>query len=144
MSTARVALPVSDKVFPLEPDRARELSADGVVRQIWRRGNLAAACFVVEDAGLHDVQADVNGLPMATWGLSEFEVIPLQPYPGFRAPLTHGRLAAQGELRHCRGLLLTTGRDRGSHWTDWPVRCRRGRSLVHERTRVHPSVNTLR
>lgn len=72
-----------EKVIPLETERVRKLYADGVVRQIWLRGDLPGACFVVEAASLDDAQAVVAALPMATSGLSEFEVIPLQPYRGF-------------------------------------------------------------
>lgn len=72
-----------EAVLPAETDRVRELYADGVVRQIWLRGDLAGAAFTVEADDEDAARAVVDGLPMAASGLSEFTVIPLRPYRGF-------------------------------------------------------------
>ncbi|HET9254309.1 MAG TPA: hypothetical protein VFO16_03780 [Pseudonocardiaceae bacterium] len=70
-------------VVPAETERVRQLYADGVVRQIWLRGDLAGACFIIEATGEGEAQSIVDALPMATSGLSEFTIIPLKPYRGF-------------------------------------------------------------
>ncbi|WP_354526967.1 muconolactone Delta-isomerase family protein [Nakamurella sp. UYEF19] len=72
-----------DKIIPAETARVRQLYADGVVRQIWLRGDAAGACFLIEAADLEVAQQTVDELPMARSGLSEFTVIPLTPYRGF-------------------------------------------------------------
>lgn len=72
-----------EAVLPAETDRVRELYADGVVRQIWLRGDLAGAAFTVEADDEDAARAVVDALPMAASGLSEFTVIPLRPYRGF-------------------------------------------------------------
>ena len=71
------------RVLPDEMDRARQLYADGVIRQIWSRDDRAGSCFVIEAAGPEAAGAVVDELPMARLGLSEFTVIPLRPYRGF-------------------------------------------------------------
>ncbi|MCG3752949.1 hypothetical protein FKO37_20880 [Amycolatopsis sp. Poz14] len=71
------------EVIPAETDRVRRLYLDGVVRQIWLRDDLPGACFVVEAPDESTARSTVDALPMASSGLSEFTVIPLQPYRGF-------------------------------------------------------------
>ncbi|MCZ4517558.1 hypothetical protein O4220_03455 [Rhodococcus ruber] len=70
-------------VLPAETDAVRALYADGVVRQIWLRGDVAGAAFVVEAENASVARSTVDALPMASSGLSEFTVIPLSPYRGF-------------------------------------------------------------
>ena len=72
-----------EAVIPAETARVRELYAAGVVRQIWLRDDLPGACFLVEADDLPGARSIVDGLPMATSGLSEFTVMPLSPYRGF-------------------------------------------------------------
>ncbi|MGB2719157.1 MAG: hypothetical protein WBG53_22380 [Rhodococcus sp. (in: high G+C Gram-positive bacteria)] len=70
-------------VLPNETDAVRTLYADGVVRQIWLRGDVAGAAFVIEAESASDAQSTIDALPMASSGLSEFTLIPLAPYRGF-------------------------------------------------------------
>lgn len=72
-------------VIPAETDRVRALYADGIVRQIWLRGDLAGACFTIEAPDADTADSIVQNLPMAVSGLSEFTIIPLSPYRGFSA-----------------------------------------------------------
>ncbi len=72
-----------DAVIPAETDRVRQLYADGILRQIWLRGDTAGACFTVEAEDEAAVAGLLESLPMASSGLSEFNVIPLSPYRGF-------------------------------------------------------------
>ncbi|MCC3317034.1 hypothetical protein [Nocardia africana] len=72
-----------EAVLPAETDHVRRLYLDGVVRQIWLRGDVAGACFTIEAADAEQANAIVAQLPMAAAGVSEFTVIPLSPYRGF-------------------------------------------------------------
>jgi muconolactone delta-isomerase len=66
-----------------EFDRARTLYAEGVLRQIWRRGDIPGACILWEASSAADVQTALGSLPMFKAGMLEVTVVPLQPYPGF-------------------------------------------------------------
>lgn len=72
-----------DALIPAETQRVRELYAAGVVRQIWLRGDVPGAAFLVEADTEQEARGAVDALPMATSGLSEFTVLPLSPYRGF-------------------------------------------------------------
>jgi muconolactone delta-isomerase len=72
-----------DAAIPAETQRVRQLYADGVLRQIWLRGDIPGACFLIEAPDEHTARSTVSTLPMARSGLSEFTVIPLRPYGGF-------------------------------------------------------------
>ncbi|WP_295697258.1 hypothetical protein [Lapillicoccus sp.] len=71
-----------DALIPAETQRVRELYAAGVVRQIWLRGDVPGAAFLVEADTEQEARGAVDALPMATSGLSEFTVLPLSPYRG--------------------------------------------------------------
>jgi muconolactone delta-isomerase len=81
--TERFADPDFEAVIPAETESVRKLYIDGVVRQIWLRGDLPGACFTLEAPDLDAAHATIATLPMADSGLSEFTVIPLAPYRGF-------------------------------------------------------------
>jgi muconolactone delta-isomerase len=70
-------------VLPGETARIKQLYADGVVRQIWHRGDGLGACFVLEAADLDAAREIVEELPIARAGLAEFTVLALTPYRGF-------------------------------------------------------------
>ncbi|WP_030517778.1 muconolactone Delta-isomerase family protein [Nocardia sp. NRRL WC-3656] len=74
-----------ERILPAETAHARGLYMNGVVRQIWLRGDTAGACFIIEAADTAQANAMVAELPMAAAGVSEFTVIPLSPYRGFGA-----------------------------------------------------------
>ncbi|GAA2105016.1 muconolactone Delta-isomerase family protein [Streptomyces albiaxialis] len=71
------------EVLPQETEAVREMYADGAVRQIWLRGDTRGACFLLEADSLAEAEAAVSRLPLARREMSEFRVIPLQPYGGF-------------------------------------------------------------
>jgi hypothetical protein len=81
--TERFADGEFDAVLPAETDMVRRLYADGVVRQIWLRDDVAGAGFIIEAADDASARGIVDTLPMAATGLSEFTLIPLRPYRGF-------------------------------------------------------------
>lgn len=62
---------------------ARALYADGVLRHIWNRGDMAGACLLLEAASEADAREKLNTLPLYKAGMVEFTLIPLKPYVGF-------------------------------------------------------------
>ncbi|MCP2166480.1 muconolactone Delta-isomerase family protein [Goodfellowiella coeruleoviolacea] len=70
-------------VLPEETDTVRQLFATGAVRQIWSRGDIKGACFLVEADSPADAEAVVATLPLAQKKMSNFQIIPLHPYVGF-------------------------------------------------------------
>ncbi|HEY1255072.1 MAG TPA: muconolactone Delta-isomerase family protein [Terracidiphilus sp.] len=67
-----------------EGKRIRELYASGVLRQIWRRGDIAGAVILWEASGEAEVRATLDSLPISQAGMLEIvALVPLQPYPGF-------------------------------------------------------------
>ena len=67
-----------------EAQRARFLYAEGVIRQIWQRGDMPGACILFEATSEEEVRAALATLPMMQAGMLELLwVIPLKPYRGF-------------------------------------------------------------
>jgi muconolactone delta-isomerase len=67
-----------------ESRRARELYAAGILRQIWKRGDVPGAAILWEAPGEAEVRAALESLPIFQAGMLEIQsVVPLQPYPGF-------------------------------------------------------------
>jgi muconolactone delta-isomerase len=73
-------VPLVDK----EAEQARTLYAEGFIRQIWHRGDLAGACMLVEAETAEQVRERLVTLPFVRAGMLEvLSVIPLKPYAGF-------------------------------------------------------------
>jgi muconolactone delta-isomerase len=67
-----------------EAQEARALYAEGFLRQIWRRDDLAGACILWEAETEAKVRELLNRLPLVQAGMLEIiALIPLKPYPGF-------------------------------------------------------------
>lgn len=67
-----------------ERQRARELYADGFIRQIWNRGDTGGACLLVEADSENTVRATLGTLPLVASGMLEVSsLVPLKPYAGF-------------------------------------------------------------
>jgi muconolactone delta-isomerase len=67
-----------------ETRRVKELYAAGILRQIWKRGDVPGAAIVWEAASEAEVKAALESLPMFAAGMLELVVLaPLEPYPGF-------------------------------------------------------------
>ncbi|MGA2672417.1 MAG: muconolactone Delta-isomerase family protein [Terracidiphilus sp.] len=67
-----------------EGQRVRALYASGVLRQIWKRGDLPGAVLLWEASGEVEVRAAIASLPIFQAGMMEIPVlVPLEPYPGF-------------------------------------------------------------
>ena len=67
-----------------ETQRVKELYAAGLLRQIWRRGDIPGAAILWEAASEAEVRAALDSLPIAQAGMLEIlALVPLAPYPGF-------------------------------------------------------------
>ena len=67
-----------------EAEQARALYAEGFIRQIWHRGDLAGACLLVEAGTTEQVRERLNTLPFVQAAMLEVvSIIPLRPYAGF-------------------------------------------------------------
>jgi muconolactone delta-isomerase len=67
-----------------ESNRGRELYTDGILRQIWFRGDVPGAIILWEAGSEAEVRAAVESLPLFRAGMLEIlMIVPLHPYPGF-------------------------------------------------------------
>ncbi len=67
-----------------EAQRVRELYAAGILRQIWKRGDMPGAAILWEASSEAEVREALASLPLAKAGMLEIlSLLPLQPYPGF-------------------------------------------------------------
>jgi len=67
-----------------ETQRIKELYAEGILRQIWRRADIPGAAILWEAASEAEVRAALGSLPIAQAGMLEIlALVPLAPYPGF-------------------------------------------------------------
>ena len=70
-----------------EGNRIRELYIEGLLRQIWRRGDTPGACALWEAASEADVRSRLQSLPLYKRGMLDIvSILPLHPYPGFGPP----------------------------------------------------------
>ena len=66
-----------------EFEKIRGLYADGLVQQIWLRGDAGGACMIVEAASTNEVAEKLNALPLVRAGyLQPPMIVPLKPYSG--------------------------------------------------------------
>jgi len=67
-----------------ESARVRELYASGLLRQIWRRGDIPGASILWEAGSEAEIRAAIESLPIYQAGMLELvALVPLEPYPGF-------------------------------------------------------------
>jgi muconolactone delta-isomerase len=67
-----------------ESRRVQEMYAEGTLRQVWRRGDMAGAAMLWEAADEAAVRAALESLPLFQLGMLEIiSIVPLHPYPGF-------------------------------------------------------------
>ncbi len=67
-----------------EANRVKELYASGILRQIWRRGDVPGASILWEAASEAEIRAALDSLPIFKAGMLEIAaLVPLEPYPGF-------------------------------------------------------------
>jgi muconolactone delta-isomerase len=74
----------TSELIAREGRRVRELYASGLLRQIWKRGDVPGASILWEAVSTAEVQAAIESLPIYQAGMLEVEaLVPLEPYPGF-------------------------------------------------------------
>ena len=67
-----------------ETARVRELYASGLLRQVWKRGDMPGAGILWEAPSKAEVEAAIASLPIFQAGLLEIvALVPFEPYPGF-------------------------------------------------------------
>jgi muconolactone delta-isomerase len=67
-----------------EGQRIKALYASGILRQVWKRADVAGAAIVWEATGEAEVRAAIESLPIFKAGMLEISaVVPLEPYAGF-------------------------------------------------------------
>ena len=68
----------------VESEAVRGLYAEGVVRQIWMRGDVPGAVLMFEATDEAEVRKHMHSLPMHQAGMLEIlSVVPLKPYRAF-------------------------------------------------------------
>jgi muconolactone delta-isomerase len=67
-----------------EAARVWELYQAGIVREIYFRSDRSEAILLLECSSLEEAKSALASLPLVEAGLIAFDVIGLQPYPGFR------------------------------------------------------------
>lgn len=69
-----------------ETARVKELYASGILRQIWKRGDIPGASILWEAGSKAEVESAIASLPIFQAGMLEVvALLPLEPYPGFGA-----------------------------------------------------------
>jgi muconolactone delta-isomerase len=69
-----------------ETGRVRALYAAGLLRQIWKRGDMPGASILWEAGSEGEVRAAIESLPLYQAGMLELvALVPLEPYSGFAA-----------------------------------------------------------
>jgi muconolactone delta-isomerase len=67
-----------------ETRRVKDLYAAGILRHIWKRGDIPGAAILWEAASQTEARAAVESLPIFQAGMLEIvALVPLEPYPGF-------------------------------------------------------------
>jgi muconolactone delta-isomerase len=67
-----------------EGQRIKALYASGILRQVWKRADVAGAAIVWEATDEAEVRAAIESLPIFKAGMLEISaVVPLEPYAGF-------------------------------------------------------------
>ncbi|MDQ1305063.1 MAG: hypothetical protein QG671_892 [Actinomycetota bacterium] len=73
----------TDALLRTEAERLWELQQAGVVRQAFFRTDRDEAVLVLEAPDAQTARSVLDGLPLVSAGLIDFEVIVLRAYPGF-------------------------------------------------------------
>jgi len=74
----------SKELMARETARVKELYTSGLLRQIWKRGDIPGAAILWEAGSEAEVRAALDSLPIFQAGMLEvLAVVPLEPYPGF-------------------------------------------------------------
>ncbi len=67
-----------------EAQRVKELYSAGLLRQVWKRGDMGGAAILWEAGSEAEVRAACESLPLFKAGMLEIvALVPLEPYAGF-------------------------------------------------------------
>jgi muconolactone delta-isomerase len=67
-----------------EGQKVKALYASGILRQIWKRGDMPGAAILWEAGSEVEVRAAIESLPIFQAGMLEIvALVPLEPYAGF-------------------------------------------------------------
>jgi muconolactone delta-isomerase len=73
----------TDEILRTEAARAWELHQAGIIRELYFRAHRQEAVLVLECKDADEARSILATLPLVLARLIDFEIIPLQPYPGF-------------------------------------------------------------
>ena len=80
----RAETPAPADLRESEFEKVRGFYTEGLVQQIWLRGDAGGACMIVEATSADEVAAKLNALPLVRVGfLQPPMIVPLKPYSGF-------------------------------------------------------------
>ena len=72
------------ELIEAEGQRVRELYIAGIIRNIWRRKDVAGAVLLMEAASEEEIRQAISSLPLAKREMLEIQTLTqLEPYPGF-------------------------------------------------------------
>jgi muconolactone delta-isomerase len=81
-----------------EFETVRGFYADGLVQQIWLRGDAGGACMILQGASIEEVASKLATLPLVHEGfLQPPMIVPLKPYSGF-APRSYPEKRNKGQI----------------------------------------------
>ena len=87
LALGRDVIPQDDPRFaelrPAEARRVWELYQSDVLREVYFRADRPNGVLMFEVPDLAAARAAVDSLPLVAAGLIDFDLVPLQPYPGF-------------------------------------------------------------
>jgi muconolactone delta-isomerase len=67
-----------------EFEKVRGFYSDGLVQQVWLRGDASGACMIVEADSTDEVGQKLSELPLVRAGFLQAPmIVPLKPYSGF-------------------------------------------------------------
>jgi len=80
----KAATPAPTDLSEAEFEKVRGFYADGLVQQVWLRGDTGGACMLVEANSTDEVTEKLGELPLVRAGfLQSPMIVPLKPYSGF-------------------------------------------------------------
>ena len=75
---------VTPERIAAEGQRVKELYVAGILRQVWKRGDMGGAAILWEAASEAEVRAACESFPLFKAGMLEIvALVPLEPYAGF-------------------------------------------------------------
>jgi len=79
----------TEELLEEEAARAWELYQSGVIRELYFRADRLEAVLILECESLSEAKEELISLPLVRDKLIEFDLIPLEAYPGFARLFRH-------------------------------------------------------